>query len=1044
MKKQLQLWFSSFMLLCALGIVSTGYAQVNYSENFNDDEGGWDDLDFYSTSYLSCDESSLFAEFYYYNDPFFGELSYAPETVSPLLGTSNGLPATLTYSYKLLNYSDEEAVTNDVDWGNFTVEYGPSASGPWTLLQTINNTNHVSSSDCAVKTVNFTPPTGTGVYLRVIATPGSISETDIYFFLDDVSVVQELLPCDGTPPASAAVAASTSICNQENAMLSLTPAYTSSGLTFQWQKSTDGITYTDVTTDGTSATLSIAQTVPTWYKATITCTASTLSVTSTPVQVLNSGLNCICEVEFNYDIEPITNVTFASIDNTSSNEVNAWPAVEDYSSLPPAVVTKGMTYPISLEGNTNGATFTTYFKVFIDFNQNGTLDDDGESFEIGSITGSTGTDGQAATGTIQIPLTATTGVTYMRVFKLYNVYPDSPCGTEDFGYGQVEDYLLDIQPCMTEAPVADAAQTLCGGSTIADIDVTGTAVKWYAAETGGSSLLPTLALTDGTTYYATQTEGCESLTRTPVTVTITTVPVDDPADVSDCGSYILPALTNGAYYTEMNGEGDVVAAGTEITETTTLYVYATSGTCSAENAFTVTIGSAQADAPEDVTSCGVYTLPELTNGNYYTATGGTGDMLAAGTTVNATTTLYVYASTSPTCFAENSFTITIYNAIADEMDDVTACGSYILPELTNGVYFTAAGGQGEILEAGDVIEASGTIYIYAESGDETTLCTAENSFMVTILNAMVDEMEDVTACGSYILPELTNGNYYTGGSGLGEMLMAGDAITETSTVHIYAEEGTEPNICTAESSFTITIVNVVADQLEDVTTCSEYILPELENGTYFTESDGMGDELSAGDAIDESMMVYIYAMSESGMCTDETSFMVTVADVDAPTGDATIEYTLDATGGLFLYEVELEAEGTITWYATEEDAENGTNPLTEDFIVPVGTNTYYATQTVGECESEPFEVTIDVLLSNDKFDSASFSYYPNPVSDVLNFNYSANITGVEVFNLLGQQIIVKSFNQNNVQLNVSQLAAGTYMVKVSTENASKIIKVVKK
>ncbi len=848
----------------------------------------------------------------------------------------------------------------------------------------------------------------------------------------------------GTPPASAAVAANTSVCNQQNAMLSLSPAYTSSGLAFQWQKSTDGVTYTDVATGGTSATLSIAQTVPTWYKATITCTASTSSVTSAPVQVLNSGLNCTCEVEFTNNVEPITNVTFASINNTTSAEVNGTPAVQNFSDLPAALVTKGMSYPISLQGNTDGTSYTNYFKVFIDFNQNGDFNDDGESFEIGSVTGSTGTDGMMATGNIAIPLTATTGVTYMRVFKLYNLYPDSACGTEDFGFGQVEDYLLDIQPCMTEAPVAEAAQAFCGGATIADIDVTGTAVKWYAAETGGSSLLPSLVLTDGTTYYATQTQGCESLTRTAVTVTVTTVPVDDPADVSDCGSYILPALTNGAYYTEMNGGGTVVAAGTEITETTTLYVYATSGTCSAENAFTVTIGSAEADAPEDVTACGLYTLPELINGSYYTATGGTGDMLAAGTTVNATTTLYVYASTSPTCFAENTFTITIFNAVADEMDDVTACGSYTLPELTNGVYFTEAAGQGELLQAGDVIEASGTIYIYAESGDVTTMCTAENSFMVTILNAEVDELADVTACGSYTLPELTNGTYYTGGSGLGEMLMPGDVITETNTIHIYTEVGTAPNMCTAESTFTITIVNVVADMLEDVTTCSEYVLPELESGSYFTEPGGMGDELSAGDVIDQTTMVYIYAMSQSGMCTDETSFTVTVVEVDAPTGDATIEYTLDLTGGLFLYEVELEAEGTITWYASEEDAQNGVNPISEEFIVPVGTNTYYATQTIGECESEPFAVTIDVVLSNDKFDSASFSYYPNPVNDVLNFDYSANITGVEVFNILGQQVIAKSFNQNNVQLNVSQLAAGTYVVKVTTENASKIIKVVKK
>src|SRR5690606_38315063 len=97
------------------------------------------------------------------------------------------------------------------------------------------------------------------------------------------------------------------------------------------------------------------------------------------------------------------------------------------------------------------------------------------------------------------------------------------------------------------------------------------------------------------------------------TVTITDTPLADaPADVTECDSYILPALTNGGYYAAQGGV-DPIAEGTEITETTVIYVFAgdpDNPNCSAENSFTVTITDTPlADAPADVTECDSYTLP---------------------------------------------------------------------------------------------------------------------------------------------------------------------------------------------------------------------------------------------------------------------------------------------------------------------------------------------------------------------------------------------------------------------------------------------------
>lgn len=73
----------------------------------------------------------------------------------------------------------------------------------------------------------------------------------------------------------------------------------------------------------------------------------------------------------------------------------------------------------------------------------------------------------------------------------------------------------------------------------------------------------------------------------------------------------------------------------------------------------------------------------------------------------------------------------------------------------------------------------------------------------------------------------------------------------------------------------------------------------------------------------------------------------------------------------------------------------------------------------------------------------NFTAYPNPVKDVLNLSSGQNISNVAVFNLLGQQVITKSINASQSQLDMSALSAGTYLVKVTADDAVKTIKVVK-
>lgn len=90
-----------------------------------------------------------------------------------------------------------------------------------------------------------------------------------------------------------------------------------------------------------------------------------------------------------------------------------------------------------------------------------------------------------------------------------------------------------------------------------------------------------------------------------------------------------------------------------------------------------------------------------------------------------------------------------------------------------------------------------------------------------------------------------------------------------------------------------------------------------------------------------------------------------------------------------------------------------------------------------------FGLEVSEVLSNETFNTDSFVAYPNPVKDVLNLEYSSNMTSVRVVNMLGQEVLTKSINATISQLDMSHLNAGTYLVNVTIDNTVKTIKVVK-
>jgi len=92
----------------------------------------------------------------------------------------------------------------------------------------------------------------------------------------------------------------------------------------------------------------------------------------------------------------------------------------------------------------------------------------------------------------------------------------------------------------------------------------------------------------------------------------------------------------------------------------------------------------------------------------------------------------------------------------------------------------------------------------------------------------------------------------------------------------------------------------------------------------------------------------------------------------------------------------------------------------------------------------PLAINCPVSLNVDDFSSANnIKVYPNPVNDILNISFEQEINTLSVFNMLGQEVLAKSLHSNEGTLDFSNLASGTYLVKVKAGNALKIVKIIK-
>jgi GEVED domain/Secretion system C-terminal sorting domain len=275
--------------------------------------------------------------------------------------------------------------------------------------------------------------------------------------------------CAGLPVNTPTLITRDSVCPGDAIAVSLSNAMLASGLTYQWQSSTNSVgPYTNIAGATSSVYIDTAIAINTYYICQITCTASGQTSASLPINyIVKPSSKCYCASVpgggANIGKFKIGNFSNGTCITPILNNPCANQTYSNFTNLAPINLSAGFAYPTSIYEIHN---FNNYYikeglKIWIDLDQDGVFQNPGEVVFAKGYTQDTCSKplGNILSGMTLIPTINGTsvkaGITRMRLFladdSIQNVVP---CGGAAFdslyyGYygvfGEVEDYRVNIQ-----------------------------------------------------------------------------------------------------------------------------------------------------------------------------------------------------------------------------------------------------------------------------------------------------------------------------------------------------------------------------------------------------------------------------------------------------------------------------------------------------------------------------------------------------------------------------------------------------------------------
>lgn len=589
-----------------------------------------------------------------------------------------------------------------------------------------------------------------------------------------------------------------------------------------------------------------------------------------------------------------------------------------------------------------------------------------------------------ATGAVQFEL---------RAWRVWGDDIEDQCGVVynkvDAGSWTITVTLESIICVPPAAPTAAAAQSLCATATVANLTasgVTGAIMQWYTAPTGGTALAVTTPLVAGNYYGAQKIGNCESLTRTPVAVTLlaaTPLPVAAPqafCSGATVTSLLATGVTGGTFkwYTALTGGVELI--GTTPLVTGNYFVSQTVSGCeSIRIPVVVTITTTALPVAIAQGHCSGATVANLV------ATAATGGILkwyataTGGTELAATTALvsgnYYVSQTITACESVRVLVVvTITTPTLPTANTQTHCSGATVANLTatgtTGAVFkwyTALTG-GTALVATTPLTAGSYFVSQTVNGCESLRVSVAVTVNITVLPTSAAQ----THCSGATVANLT----VTGTTGATfkwyAALTGGTALIATTPL----AAGTyfvSQTVSGCESLRLPVIVTVNTTALPTVSTqiyCAGATVANLvaagETGAAFKWYAALtgGTELASGTALVTGN--YFVSQTVNGCESARKIAVVTIAaSVNAP---AAVNQAVCSGSSVASLAVTGETGATFNWYSSPA----GGTALT------VGTSvvdaTYYVSQTIGTCESIRIPVVVTITVVTDVVVLEEYSY----------------------------------------------------------------------
>ncbi|MBS1646597.1 MAG: T9SS type A sorting domain-containing protein [Bacteroidetes bacterium] len=830
--------------------------------------------------------------------------------------------------------------------------------------------------------------------------------------LDSLNIIA-LSSCSGMPTAGTAISTNTLLCSPANVTLSLSGSTLATGLTYQWESSPDGITWTAIPT-ATLATTTQSVSAATQFHCIVSC--GTNSATSTPVTVSMLSPS-MTYVTIPY-LETFDNTWENRCDNhnvpvavswqdnpTTGN--NSWRRQDDGASAGWTSATNGVVTPIG----TGSADFHSYYAP------------------------------SGATGTLD--LYANMGTTQNYVMSFYHI--------NKTGNDSLFVFLS-----------TDNGVTFTQKGSYASGDFTGsTSWKKYNMTLGSVNSASCVVRFTGKSDYGMDDIGLDSLAI--FTATCTVPPV--AGTISGLSTLNIHQSTN---YTVSPGTGDLQwyvstspsgpwSAIPNATVTTqpltasqagTFYLSVIASSIACPNDTTHTPFMIHVDFPGD-SVCGALPLPVLTgtasSSVYYDLGGATvqsgevappgggcaGPMSWCNNTLNNTMWFTFTAPASGHVSIQSpDFDTRLALWQANTCNGLlSAATATLMGANDDDANYTAHGGVqfSSYVERGCLTPGA----LYYVQLDSYSTATVGDSTRVLVKDMGALDLSFSGLQAGYCLPTTVIGTItpVTGG---------GVFSVNSSTVAV----GTftfNPNSSPA-GTYTVSY-NVMG--------CTSYSTTTITNNTVVVTAAATSSAVCVGQS--DSLMAngastYTWSTSQTTAHvavtpTANTSYTVTGADLSGCTNTATISVSVVAlpTVSLTASQASVCVNGTpiILTGNPAGGAYSGTSVSGSTFTPSATAGTYtpvysYTNSTTGCANTASVSITVDACTGIARYasDASSLSVYPNPTAHYITVQGTAELGTVTIYNAIGQVVEVVTIKDTAIQINVSAYPAGIYTVLV--------------